>query len=352
MLESFLPTLVMSEATPNMSEEALAATPEPTASATSSNTRRIAPQECIRVLVALRPGDDGAEPCEFAAWIARTSKMQVRVRAVTTFVRPWPAVSLAKLGGKYRKWVKKEAHTSRSTVKKALHNAGIPKEQWDEEFSVFRDGPSESLLLTEEANAFHADLIILGSDAAAPKGRFLVSSTADAMLHSSPQPLGLVPRAVKLSKRGVTRVNFAFLETFEIDEPSLLLAAAWADLWEVPLRLLAFSPEGLVDSPRTDTLDLAAELGDPWREHSLAMLDRGRDIVGQHFPKLTVNTDIGTGTGWSGAVDSLKWKKGDLLYLASHPMGPLERVFIGSTATEFLRHVSVPVVVHPTAHNA
>ena len=51
----------------------------------------------------------------------------------------------------------------------------------------------------------------------------------------------------------------------------------------------------------------------------------------------------------AGAVDSLKWKKGDLLCLGSSPMGPIARVFIGSTATELLPHVRVPVLVSPTS---
>ncbi|WP_369415260.1 universal stress protein [Corynebacterium lemuris] len=51
--------------------------------------------------------------------------------------------------------------------------------------------------------------------------------------------------------------------------------------------------------------------------------------------------------GWSGAIDALTWKKGDLLIFGSTPPGPRERVFVGSTATEFLRHVHVPVLLTP-----
>ena len=71
-------------------------------------------------------------------------------------------------------------------------------------------------------------------------------------------------------------------------------------------------------------------------------------MVAERFPELPITTEIGTGHGWSGAVDSLKWKKGDLMCLGSSPMGPFERVFIGSTATELLPHVRVPVLVRPS----
>ena len=53
------------------------------------------------------------------------------------------------------------------------------------------------------------------------------------------------------------------------------------------------------------------------------------------------------GAGWGGAVDSLKWKKGDLMLMSSTPQGPIARVFLGSTATELLPHIRVPILVHP-----
>lgn len=300
----------------------------------------------LRVLVAWRPDSRGTESLEFAAWLARTTPVTVRV--ATTFLRPWPSASLTKLGGKYRKWFEKEAKACQTKVRKALHNVGLPEEQWDETFSVFSDGPTESVLLTQAAADFGADLVVLGSKAAAPKGRFLAGSTADALLHSSPQPLGLAPRAVKLAKRGVTRLNFAHLTDEDSDSPrSLRFTAELAQRWQVPLRILTFSPTGISDDPFQDHLDLATDLNTEWREHSMALLDRSRDEVLDQFPDVHVSTDIGSGAGWSGAVDSLKWKKGDLLCLNSAPPGPIKRVFIGSTATDFLAHVQVPVLIHP-----
>ncbi|MDO5512180.1 universal stress protein [Corynebacterium sp.] len=307
-------------------------------------------QAPARILVAWRPDSPGTEAIDLAAWLSRTTDVQIRV--VSTLTRPWPASSFSRLGGKYRKWFKKQAEACEVAVKRALNEAGVEKHQWDEQYSLFLDGPSESVLISEAATDFDAHLIILGSDAAAPKGRYLAGSTADALLHSSPIPLGLAPRAVRLSKRGVTRMNYAFLET-EIDEndPSLHYAADLADTWEVDMRILAFSPSGIADRAFHDKLDFSRELIDEWREHSLAILDRSHDVVAEQHPDLSVASDIGSGTGWAGAIDALKWRKGDLLVLASTPPGPLERVFVGSTATEFLRHVHMPVIIHPTVRN-
>ncbi|MDO5077584.1 universal stress protein [Corynebacterium sp.] len=301
--------------------------------------------EPLKVLIAWRDGDSGTEAISFAAWLARTTP--IRVRAVTVFTRPWPTTSLNKLGKKYRKWLKKESARYAAAIKKELAAAGLPKEFWDDEVSVFLDGTSETALLTQAATAFDAHLVVLGSQGGAPKGRFRAGSTADAMLHSSPRPLGLMPRSVKLSKRGVTRITCAFVDT---DDASDLInsAADLAHLWHIPLRVITFAPEELTEDLGPN-FDLESELTHEWREHSLAFLDRVHDAVLERHPQLSVTTEIGSGKGWSEAMNSLKWKKGDLLYVGSTPLGHFERVFIGSTTTEILHHTPVPMLIKPAA---
>src|SRR5699024_12376691 len=85
-------------------------------------------------------------------------------------------------------------------------------ENWNKSYSVLMDGPSKPQLLTQVADDFNADLFLLWPNQGAAKGRFVAGSTADGLLHYSPVPGGLTPRAVKLSKHGVTRLNFAMTE--------------------------------------------------------------------------------------------------------------------------------------------
>lgn len=302
-----------------------------------------------RVLVAWSPTNSSDASLNYAAWLARTTP--IRIRVISTLVQPWTTTSLSKLGGKYKKWFKKEAAACAEQVEKALRGAGIAEENWDEEFSILVDGSSKAALLTAAAERFDADFILIGPGAAAPKGRFLAGTTADTLLHSSPIPLGLSPRAAKLSKHGVTRVNFAFVEepgkNLELSQlPGLESAAAMASRWNVPLRILGFSPSGLLSSP-SGSMDVAQALTSHWRETSLALLDVASDFVLDAFPDLEVETDIGSGNGWAGAVDALKWKKGDIMCLDSAPLSPFERVFLGSTTTEFLNHLRVPVIIYP-----
>lgn len=304
-------------------------------------------KRAYRILISWTPASGGTEPIEYAAWLARTTPVEVRV--LSAFVQPWHEVSMQKLGGKYNKWFAQEAKACKQAVKNTLRAAGIPREQWDKEYSVLMDGPSKPQLLTQVAEEFDADLVLLGPNQGAAKGRFLAGSTADSLLHYSPVPVGLSPRAAKLSKHGVTRLNFALTEEQSIDDvPALIDAAFLASTWNVPLRIIVFSSHGLVNAPINDNLDVALELTSQWREHSLGRLDIARERVGEHFPDLEIRTEIGSGKGWRAAVDSLKWKKGDLICLGSSPMGTLERVFIGSRATELLPHLSVPIIVWPT----
>ena len=214
---------------------------------TESSTSK---RRSVHILVAWNPTSSGHEAISYAAWLARS--MPVKIRVISILLRPWPATSLAKLGGKYQKSFKKEAKACATAVEQALTAADVDPQHWDDKVSVLADGSSPAPILSEAAKDFDADLVIVGSSASTPKGRFHTSSTTSALLHSSPSPLGLAPRATKLSKHGITRLNYAFLESGEdTSQVGLLYAASLADRLSLPLRIVAFSPTGIVDIPVT-----------------------------------------------------------------------------------------------------
>ena len=318
----------------------------------------------LRILVAWRPDADGTEALEFAAWLARTTIVQVRV--VMTYVRIWPTSSRNKTSSKYKKWHRHQSERYAKKVTSALQEAGLDDEPHVSRIDFFTTlagyvhwrltgrrvlgvGDASGMFpIDSQTRDYDADLLVLGTNATAPKGRFRAGSTAETLLHSSPHPVALTPRAVKLSKRGVTRINMAFLESDYTQHTQLLhFAAQLADRWGVPLRLVAFSPMGLTKTSDKISADIARTISDEWHEQALGMLDRARDSVMENVPDLDVSTAIGAGSGWGGAVDALKWKKGDLICLDSVERGPIERVFIGSTEAEFLRHVQAPVLLNP-----
>ena len=304
--------------------------------------------EPLRILAVWSPSSNTMDSLRFAAWLGRTTPIEIQV--ASTLIHPWGQASLSKLGGKYKKWLKEQTDAVAEVTKDALADAGIDKQYWAEEYSILLEGSNRPQLLTDAAARFGADLILLNAHHGASKHRILAGTTADALLHYSPVTVGMPPRHAKLSKHGVTRVSFGYTEEGGThDDPALHTAARIATRWNVPLRILAFSPDGLVRAPMNDRLDVAKELAQEWREKSLGLLDLARDKVLESYPALEVTAELGSGLGWKGAVDSLKWKKGDLMLLGSTPLGPFTRVFIGSTAKELLPHLKIPVLIHPTA---
>lgn len=304
----------------------------------------------IRILVVWKP-HHGAKPessavLDYAAWLARTSP--IRIQMVTTFVRPWPSTSIAKLGGKYKKWHSKETQACTDAARKSLSAVGIPEDYWADDVALFLDGTSEVALLAKAAKDFGASLILMSSADVTVKGRFLAGSTMESLLSSSPTLVGLMPESTKLSKRGVTRLTYGFIDG-ELDCDALRETAARAESWGLPLRIIAFAPDILDDSILLDPLTIQSEISVQWREHLFALLDRAKDEVAAAFPNLHIETDIGSGGNWAGAVDAVKWKKGDLLCLAASPMNPLERVFVGSATSHILQYAPVPAIVRPVA---
>lgn len=307
---------------------------------------RVGDERPLRILVGW--DQSGEEAVHFAGWLAASTPAKVRV--VTTASRPWS--SWGSKSKKYKKWRKKLTDERTADIRSCLKEH-VPRHAWDSDFAVFAEGPSRHELLIDEAQRYHADIIILGSKAKAGKGHFRATSTAESLMHNSPVALGLAPRGVKLSKKGINRVNFAFLdERDEATNYGIKLATAMAMVLDVSLRIFAFSPR---TSCKYDSkLDKNGALIDEWNETSLALLDRSRDAVSDMADKLKVKnlkhfeveTLVSSGDGWGDAVASHKWKKGDVLCLGSRPSGR-RRVFAGARAADFLKHVSVPVVIFP-----
>lgn len=301
----------------------------------------------LRVVVGWDSSNsNNTEALEFAAWLGRS--LPVRVQVMATTKSPLTA-SIS--GKKYKKWLKRSEEHFREEVDDALDEV-LPASQRATPFArlVERTGNAEPLY--DVARTFNADMIILGSRAKTAKSRFRPTSEADQLMHSSTLPLGLAPKHVKLSKKGITRVTYALIDSDEVSGdghrlrfPGLAYATTLACVIGVPLRIVAFSPN------ERDG-DFSHELA-TWNETTLGLLDRVRDQalnVCTQFDGcagLDVETLLASGKSWKRAVDSVKWKKGDILCLGSQPSGPIKRVFVGSREGEFIRFAPVPVLIYP-----
>lgn len=258
----------------------------------------------------------------------------------------------------FNTWLAAEMAAAGESARAALLAAGVPEEMLDEEqLAMVYSDHSETSRLIEAGEEFGADVILLGSQADSPDGRYRMGSTADALLHCSPLPLMLVPRNLDFSKAGPTRVNCAYVDT-EQSQQALRHASDLARRWDVPLRLVAFSPAGVSLDPTQvafgDAVDAAgtggagassaaAPLAEAWQVQAKELLERGRKRALSRHPDLEVTTKTGIGASWEEAVGAIKWRKGDLMVMGSSVLGDFNRVFIGPSTNQILRHVPVPV---------
>lgn len=297
----------------------------------------------LRILIAWRPGQTSTEALAYAAWLSRTCKVQVRV--VSILSRGWPLTSLARLSDN-DSWVAAETKALNETIKSALKAAGLRKGMLADDPIQVIEASSESTAICRAADDFDAHIVLLGSQTDSPAGKFRMGSTSDALLHYSSLPVGLAPKSPKLSKNGVTRVNICYIDTRQ-SHSALNKAADLAQRWEVPLRLISFTPRGATMYPTENGYGNSSDLMVEWREQAMALLDRGVDRAHTRYPNLVVDTEVSCGNGWEQAINGLKWKKGDLLVLGSSTLGPFGRIFIGSSTNQILRHSPVPMVITP-----
>lgn len=284
------------------------------------------------------------EAVEFAGWLGRS--LPVRVQVTSNARSPW-SKSLANAAKGHKKRMKEAQSTFDSRVEKALKEH-LPRTQWSKDVARLVDSKDTVRSLYNTAEDFNADLILLGSRAKTPKGRFRPSSVADELMRSCPVPLGLAPRGVKLAKKGITRVTYAIVmedEPVEPDFSGLDYATALACSLGLPLRIIAFSPTAYEKHSSS------------WNEQTLGILDRARDhawaLAEEFSPErcdhFDVTSAVSAAKSWKRSIDSVKWKKGDIMCLGSQPTQQLTSVFAGTREGEFIRYASVPVIVCPHA---
>ncbi|MDY6049442.1 MAG: universal stress protein [Corynebacterium sp.] len=248
-------------------------------------------------------------PCVRAvAWLA--DGHDVRVRTASIVVKPWLT-----FGASYEKWAKKEAKRQSEILKELLSHTPL-LEVWDG--NQLLTGDNEIELLAQATGDWEPTLIVCSAS----------SPLLSSLLHSSTYPLLVVPDNLRLSKHGPSRVTVDFSN-------DVVKASALAGRLDLPLRIVAFLSEDFA-APNRLHLEMITSI----REETLVKLDELRDQVGGFVSD--VETVIGSGPSLTEAVQSIRWKKGDLLSVSSTRT---DRVFVGATTEELIRTVSTPVVV-------
>jgi nucleotide-binding universal stress UspA family protein len=279
-------------------------------------------------------GDDAA--LHLAAGIAAAEDSPA---VVVTVVPPDPVSAIAsRVDREYRQWRAALTATRQAEAATALRAAGV-----EDVRTAVVPGSSVPAGLVEAARRYRARVLVLGAAAGAPVGRFSAGSVAERLLHSSPAALALAPREWPEPSRP-TRLTVAWAGTARSRE-ALAAARAFAERWGVPIRLVTFVPERAAMLPSETGLRMEQVVSQEWATQVQGSLEEV--IAGWPEPGPAPETLLARGGGWSGAMAAVPWLPGDVLVVGSSRVGPLTRVFVGSTATKILRAATVPVLVVP-----
>jgi nucleotide-binding universal stress UspA family protein len=264
--------------------------------------------------------DRGGGHLRLAVALARTSGDDVVVATVTARGFPDPRADR-----EYRLWVTDLVRSRQGRAVHDLRAAGVAEVR-----TVAVEAPSVPAGLVTVVEQVGGSLLVLGREGAVPEH----------LLHSSPVPLALAARAGSPGPR-VTRLTCTWAGT-DRSRAALTWARRTAAAWDVPLRLVTFAPERDPMLPSETGLHVEREVSAAWARQAQAELER----VAAELPG-PPETGVARGAGWPGAVAAAGWSDGDLLVVGSSRLGPLARVFLGSTATRIVRAAPVPVVVVP-----
>jgi nucleotide-binding universal stress UspA family protein len=292
----------------------------------------------MTLLVGLAPNERSGGALALGAVLAHSTGQDLVVTTVTP--HGWDVPSLARVDAEYTASLAAQA---RDTLAAARERLGDDIEARFEQRSA-RSVPAGIL---DAVRATDADLVVLGSSTHGAMGRIALGSITNRLVHSAHVPVALAPRGYRPRPGAVVRrLTYAYDGRPGID-PTVLEVAAFASRIGATLRLASFgvSSEGMV----TAGVGVHAEeqILAVWRSDTAAAQELVREHLTKDSAAPPVKTVIGTGVGWSAALESVDWGEGDILVLGSSGEGPLSRVFIGSRATKIITRTSVPVVVVP-----
>lgn len=287
----------------------------------------------MTVVVGHPPEARGRGGLELAALLGRSGGGGLVVCCVVP--DRWEVPSMARVDASYAAHLRELATAALEQARSVLGDQ--PAEY------VVRTGRSVPAALLAEAAERQARVLVGGSSSDGAWGKVVLGSVTDRLLHSADLPLALAPRGYRSGT--VERVSRVTVAVDGTPESTAMLAAAAqvARDVEARLRVVTFAVRGRTMYPPEVGLHAEDTVVAAWREQAAAFL---AEAVGG-LDEVPEETRIVDGPDWPSALSDAGWSGGDVLVVGSSRMGPIARVFLGSTATHIVRHSPVPVVLLP-----
>jgi nucleotide-binding universal stress UspA family protein len=203
---------------------------------------------------------------------------------------------------------------------------------------VLEDYDIEDCIL-EQAASDHADLLVMGTHGRTGLGWLIVGSVTDHVLRRAPCPvLTVPPQAIRTTKPPFTRV----LCPVDFSPPSLEavgFALRLAQEGDVHLTLLHALPDAMsTDAPARDTPAHRRRCEDSAR-HRLEAL-----VPTDAWAFCEPQTRVVRGTSYRVIVDVARNESSDLIVMGVGRQRSLDRLFVGSTTNQVIRHAACPVL--------
>jgi nucleotide-binding universal stress UspA family protein len=289
----------------------------------------------MNYLVGLTADRGGRDALALGRMLARTGDVTLTVCIVLPEV--WGHPSLARVDAEYASFL---ASYAEDTIAEAREFVGDAVQA--EYVSISARTATEGLMTT--ATQTDADLVVLGSARYGPFGRFAVGSVTNEMLHTAPVPVALTPRGYSPSSEArLRRITCAFAGSTR-SRTAFDAAVQLSRRHVLPLRLTTLVVRDRQMYPSQVGYSAERLVAEQWRAQAEEAQNRALTTLHDDVP---VEAGVVSGRNWEEALDSLTWEEGELLVVGSSRLGPVRRVFLGSSSTKIVRSSPVPVVVIP-----
>jgi nucleotide-binding universal stress UspA family protein len=277
----------------------------------------------------------GRDALGLGRMLARTGDVTLTVCVVVP--RTWDYPSPARVDAEYAAFLNQYAEDAIAEAREFLGDS-VQAEYTTSSAS----SASEGLIAT--ATEAGAALIALGSARHGPMGRITVGGIANEMLHISPVPVTISPRGYRPSSGArLRRITCAFSGSTQ-SRSAFDAAVQLSSRHGVPLRLTTFVVRDRQMYPSQVGYDAERLVVEQWRAQAREAQEKALATLPND---VSVETDILDGHDWEDALDSLPWEDGEMLVVGSSRLGPVAKVFLGSSATKIIRSSPVPVLVVP-----
>lgn len=285
----------------------------------------------MTIVIGLAPGERGDAAARLGAMLAAAGGEDLLVVVVAPV--PWP--STGRLDDEFR------AAQDRITRQSVDRARSIIQDRVPVTYHV-ESARSVATGLIQVAQRHRASLVVLGSSARGMTGLVSLGGVAERILHSSDIPVCFAPAGYgRTPAPRLTRVTVGFGRA-DHDSGLLTAAAARADELHLRLRVACFAVRppiaqaGSIE-PRAEDL-VVGEWADKVRA------DIARSIRSAGHDPARVETVIGGGATWAGAITGVRWDAGDLLVIGASTSA-VSRFFLGSHASKIVRNSPVPVMI-------